>query len=267
MRILYLSLFLCFGFISVVQAQWHARFGLGSGQSIQALQVGNNHFTKSDGSKASSSFGWDSWLTLEFGRTLAKHWSIDMGFTYLRGANGDFTLSNSVFSQKVRQYSRGYLITPTVTFLFRQPAQRIRPLVGLGPVLSLRPRTFREDNYEVYQSKEYIETAMFFNVGSTWGYLVQAGLQGRLSKRSQFILQLSYRHVFDNQLIEIKNLQSSKGHYTKYTINGVESPESSQECTTCEFGSIINEERIKDGINNSHPFTGIGLTLGYQINF
>lgn len=267
MRILYLSLFLCFGFISVVQAQWHARIGLGSGQSMQALEVGTNHFTKDDGSNASSSFGWDSWLTLEFGRTLAKHWSIDMGFTYLRGANGDFTLSNSVFSQKVRQYSRGFLITPSVTFLFRQPARRIRPLLSFGPVLSLRPRTFRDDDYEVYQSKEVIETAMFFNVGSTWGYLVQAGLQSRLSKRSQFILQLSYRRVFDNQLIEIKNLQSSKGHYTKYTINGVESPESSQECTTCEFGSIINEERIKDGINNSHPFTGIGLTLGYQINF
>ncbi|QLH44167.1 MAG: hypothetical protein HWD58_00130 [Bacteroidota bacterium] len=160
MRILYLSLFLCFGFISVVQAQWHARIGLGSGQSIQALQVGNNHFTKSDGSKASSSFGWDSWLTLEFGRTLAKHWSIDMGFTYLRGANGDFTLSNSVFSQRVRQYSRGYLITPSY-FSIPSTGPTYSPLVGLGPVLSLRPRTFREDNYEVYQSKEYIETAMF----------------------------------------------------------------------------------------------------------
>lgn len=268
MRIFFLtSLFLGLGFITGVRAQWHAGIGIGMGPSLQALEVGKKNFVKDDGSKASSSFGKDSWISLEFGRNLAKHWALDIGFMYLRGANGDFTLSNSVFSQSVRQYTRGYLITPTVTFLFRQPDQRLRPLISLGPVLSLRPRTFRDDNYEVYQSKEYIETAMYFNLGSTWGYRVQAGLKGRITKRSFLNVQLSYRCVFYDQLVEIKNLQSSTGQYTKYTINGIDSPESSQECTTCEFGSIINEERIKEGINKWHPLTGIGLTLGYQFSF
>jgi hypothetical protein len=102
---------------------------------------------------------------------------------------------------------------------------------------------------------------------STLGYNVRLGGNYKIAKKISLNMEFSMQRMSSNQLISIKKLERSQGNYTKYTINGVEAPESSRECTSCEFGSVVQNETINDGLTQYNALSNIGLLLGLQWNF
>ncbi len=252
--------------LAPAHAQWIAKMGVGTGKSFQAMKVGNKTYSTNENSYQTK-FGWDQWISLEAGRVIKKHIALNLGLTYFSGAKGHFTSTSNYINQDVSQYSRGVLISPTFNYYFFSQKSAFRPYVTLGPTISIRPKLYRDDHYDVIPIKERIETAMYFNMPSTLGYNVRLGGNYKIAKKISLNMEFSMQRMSSNQLISIKKLERSQGNYTKYTINGVEAPESSRECTSCEFGSVVQNETINDGLTQYNALSNIGLLLGLQWNF
>jgi outer membrane protein W len=248
------------------QAQWLIKAGMGAGKPFQAQKVGNRTFV-TDEANFKSQFGWDQWLTLEAGRFLHPHISLNVGFIYLNGAKGRFDMTSNYINQEVTQYSRAFLISPSISYFFLNKKSSLRPFVSVGPSISIRPKLYRDDHYVIHASNERVETAMYFNMPSTFGYQVRLGANYKLMKGISLNIEMSMQRMSSNQIIEVKNEKRKVGEYTKYTINGIEAPESSRECTSCEFGSVVKHESINDGLVQYNALSNIGLLLGLQWNF
>jgi outer membrane protein W len=262
-----LLLFILIGaMVPTTQAQWIAKVGVGTGKPFQALKIGNGTFANTQTSYQTK-FGRDQWVTLEAGRFVKEHIALNLGLTYFSGAKGHFVSTSNYINQDVSQYSRGFLICPTFNYYLFNKTAVFRPYFTIGPVISISPKLYRDDNYDVIPTQERIETAMYFNMSSTMGYTARIGANYKITKQFSLNIEMSMQRISYNQLIDINVVKKSKGEYTKYTINGVEAPESSHECTSCEFGSLVQNETINDGLMQYNPLSNIGLLLGLQWNF
>lgn len=239
---------------------------MGAGKSFQTLKVGNRTFLTNE-ANFTPQFGWDQWIVLEASRFLHPHISLNIGFIYLNGTKGRFNMTSNYFNQEVTQYSRAFHISPSISYFFLNKKSSLRPFVSVGPSISIRPRLYRDDHYLIHASNERVETAMYFNMPSTLGYQVRLGANYKILKDISVNIEMSVQRISSNPILDLKNESRKVGEYTKYTINGIEAPESSRECTSCEFGSVVRHQSINDGLIQYHALSNIGMLLGLQWNF